>query len=170
MEKSIALTEEKKQEIYASIYDDSMWLVDLTENLLSITRIENGTMHLQMNAELIDDVLREAIAHVDRQAARHHIRVNLEDDLLMAKMDARLIVQVIINIVNNAIKYTRRGPTSAFPLKKKTEWYASTLQMMDRAFRMRQRCICSTCSTPPELEKPTAGEGWALGLVCVSPL
>ena len=38
MEKSIALTEEKKQEIYASIYDDSMWLVDLTENLLSITR------------------------------------------------------------------------------------------------------------------------------------
>ena len=109
MEKSIALTEEKKQEIYESIYDDSMWLVDLTENLLSITRIENGTMHLQMNAELIDDVLREAIAHVDRQAARHHIRVNLEDDLLMAKMDARLIVQVIINIVNNAIKYTPEG-------------------------------------------------------------
>lgn len=109
MEKSIALTEEKKQEIYASIYDDSMWLVDLTENLLSITRIENGTMHLQMNAELIDDVLRESIAHVDRQAARHHIRVNLEDDLLMAKMDARLIVQVIINIVNNAIKYTPEG-------------------------------------------------------------
>ena len=109
MEKSIALTEEKEQEIYASIYDDSMWLVDLTENLLSITRIENGTMHLQMNAELIDDVLREAIAHVDRQAARHHIRVNLEDDLLMAKMDARLIVQVIINIVNNAIKYTPEG-------------------------------------------------------------
>lgn len=109
MEKSIALTEEKKQEIYASIYDDSMWLVDLTENLLSITRIENGTMHLQMNAELIDDMLREAIAHVDRQAARHHIQVNLEDDLLMAKMDARLIVQVIINIVNNAIKYTPEG-------------------------------------------------------------
>lgn len=109
MEKSIALTEEKKQEIYASIYDDSMWLVDLTENLLSITRIENGTMHLQMNAELIDDVLREAIAHVDRQATRHHIQVNLEDDLLMAKMDARLIVQVIINIVNNAIKYTPEG-------------------------------------------------------------
>lgn len=109
MEKSIALTEEKKQEIYASIYDDSMWLVDLTENLLSITRIENGTMHLQMNAELIDDVLREAIAHVDRQAARHHIQVNLEDDLLMAKMDARLIVQVVINIINNAIKYTPEG-------------------------------------------------------------
>ena len=67
MEKSILLDESKKQEIYSSIYDDSMWLVNLTENLLSITRIENGTMHLQMNAELIDDVFREAVSHVDRK-------------------------------------------------------------------------------------------------------
>ena len=55
-EKSIVLDEEKKQELYRSIYDDSMWLVNLTENLLSITRIENGTMRLQSNAELMDDV------------------------------------------------------------------------------------------------------------------
>ena len=40
MEKSIQLSEEKKQQIYASIYDDAMWLINLTENLLSITRIE----------------------------------------------------------------------------------------------------------------------------------
>lgn len=109
MEKSILLDESKKQEIYSSIYDDSMWLVNLTENLLSITRIENGTMHLQMNAELIDDVFREAISHVDRKASEHKISVELADDLLMAKMDVRLIVQVIINIVNNAIKYTPKG-------------------------------------------------------------
>lgn len=109
MEKSISLPEEKKQEIYTSIYDDSMWLVNLTENLLSITRIENGTMHLQLEAELIEDVFHEAISHVDRKASEHHISVHLNDDLLMAKMDARLIVQVIINIMNNAIKYTPEG-------------------------------------------------------------
>ena len=109
MEKSILLPEEKKQEIYTSIYDDSMWLVNLTENLLSITRIENGTMHLQLEAELIEDVFHEAISHVDRKASEHHISVQLSDDLLMAKMDARLIVQVIINIMNNAIKYTPEG-------------------------------------------------------------
>ena len=86
-----------------------MWLVNLTENLLSITRIENGTMRLQMSAELMDDVFQEALSHVDRQAKDHHISVELPDDLLMAKMDVRLIVQVIINIVNNAIKYTPAG-------------------------------------------------------------
>ena len=109
MEKSISLTEEKKQELYGAIYDDSMWLVNLTENLLSVTRIENGTMHLQINAELIDDVFREAIAHVDRRAGKYHITTRLADDLLMARMDARLIVQVIINMVNNAVKYTPEG-------------------------------------------------------------
>ncbi len=109
MEKSITLEEDRKQEIYNAIYDDSMWLVNLTENLLSITRIENGTMHLQIKAELLDEVFQEALSHVDRQAARHEISVELSDDLLMAKMDVRLIVQVIINIVNNAIKYTPEG-------------------------------------------------------------
>lgn len=109
MEKSINLEEAKKQEIYRSIYDDSMWLVDLTENLLSITRIENGTMHLNMNPELIEDVFRDALSHIDRKSKDHHITLQLSDDMLMANMDARLIVQVIINILNNAIKYTPTG-------------------------------------------------------------
>ena len=81
----------------------------LTENLLSITRIENGTLPLRRDAELIGDIFHEALSHVDRRAAEREIRVELEDDMLMANMDARLIVQVIINIVNNAVKYTPPG-------------------------------------------------------------
>lgn len=122
MEKNISLDESKKQEIYSSIYDDSMWLVNLTENLLSITRIENGTMHLQINAELIDDVFREAISHVDRKASEHKISIDLADDMLMAKMDVRLIVQVIINIVNNAIKYTPEGSHIGLSAKKQGDF------------------------------------------------
>lgn len=109
MEKSIQLPEEKKQELYTAIYDDSMWLVNLTENLLSVTRIENGTMHIRMEPELLEEVFEEALSHLDRQAANHHISTHLDDDLLMARMDVRLVVQVIINIVNNAIKYTPEG-------------------------------------------------------------
>ena len=119
MEKSIVLNEEKKQELYRTIYDDSMWLVNLTENLLSITRIENGTMHLQMNAQLMDDVFRESLTHLDRKSKEHHISVELPDDLLMAKMDVRLIMQVIINIVNNAVKYTPAGSSIVLRAEKK---------------------------------------------------
>lgn len=118
MGSSIALDEDKKLEMYRSIYDDSMWLFNLTENLLSITRIENDTMRLKMNAELIDDVFRDALSHIDRQAAEHKISVELEDDMLMADMDARLVIQVIINIVNNAVKYTPKGSEICLSAKK----------------------------------------------------
>ncbi len=119
MEKSISLDENKKQEIYASIYDDSMWLVNLTENLLSVTRIENGTMRLRVNAEMLEDVFREAVAHADRKLSEHKIRIDLPDDMLMAKMDVRLIIQVIINIINNAVKYTPPGSEIVLSAKKK---------------------------------------------------
>ena len=109
MENSGVLDEEKKQTLYASIYDDAMWLIGLVENLLSITRMENGSMKLNIQPELLDEVFAEALSHLDRSAGRHHISVRLADDLLMADMDARLIVQVVINIVNNAVKYTPDG-------------------------------------------------------------
>lgn len=111
MEKTISLTEEKKNEIYYSIYDDSMWLQNLTENLLAITKIDKDKMQIKMNAELISEVFDEAILHVDRKISEHHLEVKLYDDMLMAKMDAHLIIQVIINIINNAVKYTPKGST-----------------------------------------------------------
>jgi len=54
-------------------------------------------------------VAGEALQHLNRRSAEYPIRVDIEDDLLMAKMDSRLITQVIINIVNNAVKYTPPG-------------------------------------------------------------
>ena len=109
MEESVVLAESKKQELYRAIYDDAMWLVNLTENLLSITRIDNGTVKLKMEAQLLEEVFAEALRHVDRRIKDYIVKVNVSDDLLMAKMDVRLIIQVIINIVNNAVKYTPSG-------------------------------------------------------------
>lgn len=100
------ICEEKKLTLYTAIYDDSMWLINLVENLLSVTRLEDGSMHLNSSAQLLDEVVDEALRHVNRRSTAHKIVVNQSDDFLMAKMDARLIIQVIINIVDNAIKYT----------------------------------------------------------------
>lgn len=106
---SKVLSDDKKQELYTDIYDDSMWLINLVENLLSVTRIENGTMSINMQSELLEEVISEALAHINRKKTEHNILVDVKEDLLMAKMDSRLIVQVIINIVDNAIKYTSVG-------------------------------------------------------------
>ena len=101
--------EATKNQLYTDIYDDSMWLINLVENLLSVTRIEEGRLNLHISEDLVDDVITEALHHVNKKSVEHHITVRYKEDYLLAKMDAKLMVQVIINIVDNAIKYTPKG-------------------------------------------------------------
>ena len=101
--------EETKKQLYTDIYDDSMWLINLVENLLSVTRIEEGRLNLNISEDLVDDVISEALHHVNRKSVEHHITVENREEYLLAKMDAKLMVQVIINIVDNAVKYTPKG-------------------------------------------------------------
>ncbi len=103
------LDEQTLNQIFSDIYDDSEWMIDLVENLLSISRIENGQMDLHLSLEVVNDVIEEAVRHIDKNAARHHIIVAPCSDVLIAKMDARLITQVLINLINNAVKNTQTG-------------------------------------------------------------
>lgn len=102
-------SQETRMQIYGDIYDDSMWLIKLVENLLSVTRIEDGRMDLRMSAELMDEVIAEAMRHTDRNRAGRKIEVSSDEEFILGKMDARLIVQVVINLVDNAVKYTPEG-------------------------------------------------------------
>lgn len=103
------MSEEKRMELLRSIRDDSEWLIRLVENLLSITRIEGKDKLTGLEPELVVEVIDDALTHIDRNSAKHTIKTSIDDDYLMAYMDARLIEQVIINLVNNAVKYTPEG-------------------------------------------------------------
>ena len=50
-----------------------MWLINLIENMLSVTRLEEGRMNLNISVELVDDVIQEALRHVDRKKDEHTI-------------------------------------------------------------------------------------------------
>ena len=103
------LDEQTRKQIFTDIHDDAQWLTGLVENLLSITKITDGSVKLHLSDQVVDDIVSEALRHIDRRSAEHHITVDCGDEPLLVRVDAGLIMQVLINLVNNAVKYTPPG-------------------------------------------------------------
>lgn len=104
-----ALTEGQRAKLAADIRSDATWLTSTVENLLAITKLENGGMSLNATVELMDDIVEEALRHVDPAVSEHSLVVEPSPDATLVSVDARLMVQVIVNLVNNAVAHTPAG-------------------------------------------------------------
>ena len=111
-----------KEQMCTDIYDDAMWLIDLVENLLSVSRLEDGRMNLHISTELIDEVVAEALRHINRKYVEYDLHIQSSEEYLLAQIDAKLIVQVLINLINNAIKYTPPGTEIDIEWKQCGAW------------------------------------------------
>lgn len=118
MKNSEQLSEEKKQRIYSDIYDDSIWLYNLVENILSVTRFDRNEIELKKEPELIQEVVSEALSHLGEKKKRWNIETKMEDEALYAQIDGKLIAQVVFNLVDNAIKYSPEGTKIEIHAKK----------------------------------------------------
>ena len=114
------LDEGTRRQIYTDIYDDAEWLTGVVENLLSITRLNDGRLKFKFTDQLMDEVIPEALRHISRKHDDYKIITECED-LLLTRMDVRLIIQVLVNLVDNAIKYTPSGSTITIRALKKNE-------------------------------------------------
>ena len=96
------LTDPEKQSLVSSINEDSHWLLNMVENLLSITRIDNETAKVTKSLEAVDEVASAAVIRFRKRFPNAVVRVKVPDELVMVMMDAMLIQQVILNILQNA--------------------------------------------------------------------
>ena len=100
------LDTETRNKICTDIFDDAQWLIGLVENLLSITRIEDGRMNLQISPQLMDEMIEEAPASCQPEKLRthHHNTVWGRDPLGQCGCTADHAGRC--QSVDNAIKYT----------------------------------------------------------------
>ena len=86
-----------------------------------MTKIEEGKINIRLQVELLDEVIAEALQHVNRKKEEHKIIFRPSEEFILVKIDARMIMQVIINIVDNAIKYTQKESEIVIAVEKKNK-------------------------------------------------
>ena len=99
------LTEDEKIDIITNIYEDSSWLVNMVENLLTITRI-HSSLSIKTSEEPLEEVVGEALIRMQKQYPNCVIHAKIPEDFILLPMDAVLIEQVIINLLENALKHS----------------------------------------------------------------
>lgn len=116
LENETMMTDANKREMVEHISEDAHWLLNMVENLLSVTRINaDGSTKVNTSLEPVEEVLAEAVNRLRKRLPRAQINVQVPDDFLMIPMDAVLIEQVLINLMENAIVHSKsRKPVDCY--------------------------------------------------------
>lgn len=110
-------SEKVRKDLILDIYDESNWLIELIENLLSLSKIQN-TKILTKNIELVEDIVEESIRHSNKEIKNYILKIDIEENLTV-KCDGNLLIQVLINLLNNAIKYSSKNSILEIAIFKK---------------------------------------------------
>lgn len=98
-----------RRELTQGIYDEANRLNSLVRNLLDMTRLESGAVHVNKAWQPVEEVIGAALMHDEPQLAGRDVEVNLPVDLPLIPLDEVSIEQVLINLLENAIKYSPAG-------------------------------------------------------------
>lgn len=101
-----ALTAPTRKDLLENVYDESERLERLVNNLLEMTKLESGAIKPNKELNHPGEVIGSALARLDKKAADRKLTTQIPPDLPLVPMDSLLIEQVLVNLVDNALKYT----------------------------------------------------------------
>lgn len=107
LEDSNVMTAEQKSKIVAGIKEDSEWLIRMVENLLSVTKIDSGQIKIIKSPTVLEELIDSVMLKFKKRYPTQKVKIELPDDMVIIPMDAILIEQVIINILENAVQHAK---------------------------------------------------------------
>ncbi len=105
LENGEMMTDAQKKKIVAGIKEDSEWLVRMVENLLSVTRIDSGQVKIFKTPIVLEELIDSVILKFKKRYPTQNVKIEIPNDVLIIPMDAILIEQVIVNILENAVQH-----------------------------------------------------------------
>lgn len=105
VQRAQSIDHESIERLARDINEQATWLITLVENILNMTRIENNKIQANKQVEVVDDVVSEAVSHVVGLNKRP-LNIILPKEVIAVPMDGQMIVQVLVNLLDNAVKHT----------------------------------------------------------------
>lgn len=105
-----SMDDETRHEIYLNLYDESMWLNHLVENILTVTKLDAEGEEVKNENQYLCDIIQDALKQVNSYKKHNKIKVELPE-VFVVKGDAHLISRVVLNMVDNSIRYTQPDST-----------------------------------------------------------
>lgn len=107
IERSDIMTDEQKTKIAEGIKEDSQWLIRMVENLLSVTRIDNGHIRIDKTPTVLEELIDAVVLKFKKRYAGQKIELELPEEVIIIAVDAILMEQVIGNILENAVQHAK---------------------------------------------------------------
>ncbi|MBQ8826310.1 MAG: DUF4118 domain-containing protein [Oscillospiraceae bacterium] len=98
-------SDEQKLKMLKGIKDDSQWLTRMVENLLSVTRLDNGNVEILKTPVVLEELIDSVLQKFRKRYPEHSVIIDIPEEFITIPMDALLIEQVIINILDNAVEH-----------------------------------------------------------------
>lgn len=105
------LDTETQLNMLKDICSDAEWLNTMVENLLNMTRIQEGRLEINKKNEVVDDLISSAIMLVSKRVGNHILRTETPDEIVLVPVDARLFIQVLVNLLDNAFRHSGTDTT-----------------------------------------------------------
>ena len=104
-----AFAPETRRELTQSIYSEAERLNRLVGNLLEMTRLEAGNVTARKELQSVEEIVGAALGRLDKALQDREVKTHVPADLPMVPADAVMIEQVLVNLMENALKYTPPG-------------------------------------------------------------
>lgn len=105
IEKYDELTKEQILSLIGGIKEDSQWLIGMVENLLSVTKIDNNNVKLIKTPTVLEELIDAVLVRFRKRYPEQKIEIDIPEEFISIPMDAVLIEQVIVNILENAVRH-----------------------------------------------------------------
>lgn len=109
MDNGEQLDQKDIEKLATDINEEATWLFNSVQNILDMTRITDKNIVIKKDFEVIEDVIEQAINQLPWLKKTNRLKVMVPDDIVLVKMDGRLMVQVLVNLLDNANKHTHES-------------------------------------------------------------